>query len=245
MPRKYPCSACNMHVLFPIELDTMLATFSSYFKDVSLLRRFLFAVSQLPSDLPGVWEQAIKFAGNGKDNPSIDAKTAQLLSENLQELDSRAFASDQDLLTELIQFPRHKPLGIILMPKNNECTLCGSKLQLRKDKPSSVVIYDDSMGTLPASHFHKVCKNRACGSTQYYGYYTTKNGESAHEVFYNQWWQSLPYFVTSCETGFSMSAMHRFAAEILLGQLSFKQCADIYNHLHNWRAHVVPLDDQR
>ncbi len=89
-------------------------------------------------------------------------------------------------------------------------------------------ILDNSMGTLPASHFHKVCTNRTCGCTQYYGYYTARGGaESSSEVFYNEWWESLPYFVSSCETAFSMSAMNCFTTEILLGQLSFKQCADI------------------
>lgn len=106
--------------------------------------------------------------------------------ENLQELDCYAFRSDQSLLLDLFQFPRRKPLGLLLLPDMNDCALCGSKLLLRKDRPAPVVVYDDSMGTIPASHYHKVCTNRACGCIQYYGYYTAKaDDESTSRVIFN------------------------------------------------------------
>ena len=102
--------------------------------------------------------------------------------------------------------------------------LCGSNLQLRKDGPASVTVYDDSMGTIPGSHFHKICKNHHCGYTQYYGYYTLKGST---QTFFSEDWESLPYFVSSREMMFSKVSMQRFETEILLGQLSFKQCAEI------------------
>ena len=40
---------------------------------------------------------------------------------------------------------------------------------------------------------------------------------------------SLPYFVSSQETGFEMSLLKKFDLELLIGQLSYKQKADIYN----------------
>ena len=40
---------------------------------------------------------------------------------------------------------------------------------------------------------------------------------------------SLPYFVSTQETGFEMSMLKRFDLELLIGQLSYKQKADIYN----------------
>lgn len=84
------------------------------------------------------------------------------------------------------------------------------------------------------SHFHKYCTNRSCGFTRYYGYYTT--GGSAAHVLYNHDWESLPYFVSSRETVFCMQLLRRVNAGILLGQQSFKQCADIYNFLHKYSS---------
>lgn len=214
----------------------MLSTFSKYTEDVSVLRRLLFAVAQLPSDLPNLWELAVEFVMKDKCSSSINAEIARVLAENLQELDSLAFESDQKLFCELLQFPLKKPLGLILMPSNITCVLCASKLQVRKDRPSSVVVYDDVMGAIPGSHFHKYCSNRSCGCTQYYGYYTISQSNQVH---FNSEWQTLPYFVSSRETVFSMSLIRRFDSEVLLGQLSFKQCADIYNHLHSYGPSTV------
>ena len=101
---------------------------------------------------------------------------------------------------------------------------------MRKDRPSSLVVYDDDMGSLPATQYHKYCTNRRCGLTQYYGYHT-KGGERGG-VFFDVNWHSLPYFVSSRETAFSAKLLKRFDAQILLGQQNFKQCAEIYNHLH-------------
>jgi hypothetical protein len=39
----------------------MLGTVSKYIKDVSVLRRLLFAVVHLPSDLPNLWGVAVEF----------------------------------------------------------------------------------------------------------------------------------------------------------------------------------------
>ncbi len=126
------------------------------------------------------------------------------------------------------------------MSNATKCVVCESALKLRKDRPSSVVVYDDNMGTLPGSHFHKLCTNRSCGCTQYYGYYTT--GSLPSKVFFNSEWDTLPFFVSSRETVFSMAALKRFDSGILLGQLSFKQCADIYNHLHHCET---PLSEEK
>lgn len=221
----------------------MLSTFSQHFKDVSVLRKCLFAVAQLPKDLPNIWELAVQFATKNKGNASINAETVKLLAENLQELDYLAFESDQKLFYQLLEFPTQKPLGVVLMSNATKCVVCESALKLRKDRPSSVVVYDDNMGTLPGSHFHKLCTNRSCGCTQYYGYYTTGiSGSLPSKVFFNSEWDTLPFFVSSRETVFSMAALKRFDSGILLGQLSFKQCADIYNHLHHCET---PLSEEK
>ena len=50
-----------------------------------------------------------------------------------------------------IQVPRSKPLGIVLISPHKKCLLCSSKLQLRKDRPAPVTIYDDILGTVPGT----------------------------------------------------------------------------------------------
>ena len=54
------------------------------------------------------------------------------------------------------------------------------------------------------------------------------------QVTFDLEWESLPYFVSSRESVFSMDMLSRFNAEIILGQLSFKQCADVYNFVQKY-----------
>ena len=84
------------------------------------------------------------------------------------------YLDDKSLFFELLATPSSKPFGVTLLPSVAVCFLCGSNLQPRRDRPASVTVYDDSVGTIPGSHFHKICKNHHCGYTQYYGYYTLK-----------------------------------------------------------------------
>jgi len=44
----------------------------------------------------------------------------------------------------------------------------------------------------------------------------------------------LNYLVSSRETVFSMKLLHQVNANIVIGQLSFKQCADVYNFIHEY-----------
>lgn len=215
----------------------MLGPLAKYFKDTSVLRRFLFAAATLPPDLPNLWGIAVEFATQGKESRNaVSPKQAKVLAENLRELDAAAFTSDKQLFQDLVEFQteRSKPLGVILISSNDKCLVCQSSLMLRKDRPSPVVVYHDNMGTIPGSHYHKYCTNPSCGFVQYYGYYTHGHGMSG--VLFNINWESLPYFVSSRETVLSMRLLQRFNADIVIGQLSFKQCADIYNFLHNYTS---------
>lgn len=199
----------------------MLSTVSEHIQDVSVLRNFLFAIAQLPEDLPNKWYMAVEFSVKDKKSAGVNAETAKVLGENLLELDTLAFSSDKTLFLQLLQFPKKNPLGVVLLSKNEQCTMCYSKLVVRKDRPSPVVIYDDQRGTLPGSHFHKTCTNTSCDFTQYYGYYTTKRAKSSKdscEVFFYSDWHTLAYFISTRETVFTMSALSRFNSEILLGQ---------------------------
>ena len=53
-------------------------------------------------------------------------------------------------------------------------------------------------------------------------------------MYFNSDWASLPYFASSCDTFMSNCLMHKWDVEILLGHLSFKQCAENYNELHKY-----------
>ena len=146
----------------------MLAAVSKQVKDVSVLSRLLFALSQLPNDLPDVWKLAIEFATKDKEGSIMDSERTRLMLNNLEEIDISAYLDDRNLFFELLATPSSKPLGVTLLPSVIVCFLCGSNLQLRTDRPASVILYDSSMGTMPGSHFHKTCKNRHCEYTQYY-----------------------------------------------------------------------------
>ena len=212
----------------------MFRILSEHLKDVSVLRRLLFAATHLPREVPNHLGVAVEFATCGKvERNCITEDLARVIVENIECFDSTAFATDDHLLKQLIAFKpsNSRPLGIVLISPEESCTLCGEKLSLRKDRPALLVIYDDHLGAVAGSHFHKYCSSRTCTLTQYYGYYTV--GGDSSRVLYNSGWKCLLYFVSSRETAFSMSMLQRLDSEVLIGQLSYKQRADIFNDVHS------------
>ena len=213
----------------------MLQSLSNPTIKTSVLRRAAFGVRYLPKDFPNYWQTLMDFSYKEHHSSAIAIGDFRMCVENLQEMDAAVFQTDDHLLQELIACKDQKgrPLGLILISHNNTCLLCNSKLLVRKDRPSPVIVYDDNLGSLHGSHYHKYCQNRSCSFTQYYGYYTLqRNGSTT--VLYNSDWDSLDYFVSSRETVFSMTVLLKCKAEILIGQLSFKQCADLYNYIHKY-----------
>lgn len=83
--------------------------------------------------------------------------------------------------------------------------------------------YDDRMGTVHGTHFHQPYLWAYSLLSVLY----LRNSK----VIFEDDWESLRYFVSSRETAFSLNLLKRFNSEILLGQMSFKQCAEVYNHL--------------
>ena len=154
-------------------IGKMLASVSKHISNVSVIRRLLFAVVHLPKELPQLWGVALEFATHGKESKeSITPDQCRVLIENLKVLECEAFNTDADLLHELIshRIKEDRPMGVILISGEKTCIKCGSSLHLRKDRPSPITIYDDQMGTVPGSHYHKCCLNSECGLRQYYGY---------------------------------------------------------------------------
>lgn len=128
-------------------------------------------------------------------------------------------------------------VGVPLISKRKQCQSCGGKLLVKGDRPSSLLsLYTDTVGTVPATHYRKVCSNsyrKGCRTVQHYGDHTLENGT----LRYDDDWETLPYFVSSRQTAFQLSMLRRLDAEILLGQLSYKQSADIYNYIHGYTQH--------
>ncbi len=133
---------------------------SSVLKDVSVLRRMLFATAFLPGELPHYWEVIASFSCLGS-STIVSADTVKLLMENLQFLNDQAFATDaklrRDLMNAVAGEPSLEPLGVVLVSNNQTCRSCGGELLVRQDRSSRVILYTEDMGTVPATHYHKYC----------------------------------------------------------------------------------------
>ena len=211
----------------------MLGVLAKYIQDVSVIRRLLFAVVFLTPDLPMYWGVVIEFATAGKvSRTSVTPDQVKALVENIETLDATAFQTDHALQKEMIflTITGKKPLGVPLISPCTSCLLCGSKLQLRKDRHAPVVIYDIKHGTIPGAHFSKFCPKRTCSFIQYYGYYSSLNN-----IMFNPDWNLLEYFLSSRDTGFSLEILRQMDANSMIGHLSFTQQANIYNYMNGYQ----------
>ncbi len=104
----------------------MFRMLAEHLKDVSVLRRLLFASAHLPLEVPSRLGVAVEFATFGKvERNNITEDQARVIVENIDCFDSTALATDDKLLKQLITFKpsRSKPLGIVLISPNESCTL--------------------------------------------------------------------------------------------------------------------------
>ena len=212
----------------------MFSVVSQSIKDASVLRRLQFAGNFLPRDMPAYSEILAAFSvdKNEKRN-SLSPEKALLLVENLKAVDSAFFRTDTELTREIVEMKRPGSdayLGIVLISSKTTCRVCGSKLYTRGDRGSKITVYDDRFGTQPGTHYAKYCRKWKCSFQQHYGYYT--QGESG-EVRFDEDCLQAKYFVATQETAFSMDMLRRLDTEILVGQVSYKQRADIYNDIHS------------
>ena len=205
-----------------------------YFQDVSDLRRFLFAAKFLSPEYPEYLETCCSFAMGKNTSTQLNTDVAKTLLDNIRVLDEQAFVNDHSLANELISTPnfKGKPVGIILLPQQSLCPACEGSLHLRTDRPSTLTLYSDEYGSVPATHYHKYCRSgkRGCKFIQYYGYATNGDGY----LYYDDSWDILPYFISSQETAFETKFLMKFNAEMLIGQISYKQKADIYNYQNGY-----------
>lgn len=208
-----------------------------HIQDLGVIRRALFASNYLPDEVPNYWSIVTGFATqNSHLEKNIDHFTMKATIENLQLLNATAFSSDSQLIKEIHAFHqvREEPLGVLLISPNDKCGLCHSKLLVRKDRPSHVTVYTELFGTLAGTHYHKYCSNsqkKGCSFRQYYGYHS--DGDQS-VTFYDDNWAQMTYFISSSETAFELKMLIKFDAELLLGQISYTQKADIYNYSNNY-----------
>ena len=207
--------------------------------DVAVLRRVIFATVYLPKDLPQYWSVVAWFASYGSSKgKGLSPDTVKIAVENLCMINEKAFVNDKLLLQEvhsLCPTPLSSlPLGIVLISPRSTCPLCGSDLQIRNDRPSHITIYTESWGTVVGTHYHKICQRfrKGCAYRQYYGYSTSGNATSAPT--YDSDWEGHNYFISSSETAFELCMLRKFDSELLLGQISYSQEAEIYNYSNGY-----------
>lgn len=207
----------------------MLQEATELTNDVSVLRRLLFAVTTLNTDTPDYWGFVTNFGFKSSSfKPPCDK--VKLALENLKYLDADAFSADTSLLQEMICIKGFKghPLGIVLISENDTCKVCGGALKVRSDRPSFPVIYTEELGSVEGTHFRKYCA-RGCSFTQHYGHILCHE-----ETIYDQNCLDLPYFLATNMTGFETKMLKKFSAELLLGQISYRQRSEIYNYTHEY-----------
>ena len=104
---------------------------------------------------------------------------------------------------------------------------------VRNERPSHLTIYTETYGTVVSSHYHKYCQKfrKGCTFKQFYGYYSEGN-QSVY--FYDTQWAYHTYFVSSSETAFELAVLKRFDVELLIGQMSYNQKAEIYNYCNGY-----------
>lgn len=201
-------------------------------QDVRVIRRLLFAVNYLPEDLPDYFLVLNDFICQDSGKP-LSTATLKTAVENLCFLSEKAFVTDFQLAREIhtstLCSKSRNPLGIVLISSNKSCIKCGGNLLVRGDRPSQVTVYTETYGTVLGTHFRKLCSNhrKGCSFTQHYGYYTDGNQS---ETYYECDWRSRQYFVSTTETAFELVFLAKYDADLLLGQISYSQKADIYNY---------------
>ena len=204
-------------------------------QDVTVLRRIIFAVAYLPKEFPHYWLVVSEFANRAcKSTNILQPDVVRLAVENLQYVNEKAFVLDKELAQEIHGFTSPTApysLGIVLVSSNDTCRLCGSRLLVRNERTSHITIYTEAYGTIVGTHYHKYCQKfrKGCPFRQYYGY-SSEGNQSV--VFYDANWAQHKYFVSSSETAFELEMLKRFDAELLIGQISYNQKAEIYNYFN-------------
>lgn len=207
-------------------------------QDLSVIYRLCFAARTLPAGSPNYWRIVANFSIKQKQQYSLTENEARIFVQNLQVCNSDVFVAESKLARELAITPKNdssqpEKIGVILLSPIENCILCKSKLFIRNDRSVQATLYDPTFGSMPAIHYTRYCRKKGCSLQQHYGYYT--KGDSS-EITYNDDALSLSYFMCSRESAFSMEILKKFDSECLIGQISYKQCTEIFNNYHGYEC---------
>ena len=138
--------------------------------NIGVLRKILFSAIHLPQDMPTYWETIKVFS-----KAQLPVSELQIAVQNLQYLNKAAFSTDKQLLSEVCANDETTDaIGIVLISTRKKCGSCGAHLITRADRPRSIVLYTESSGTLPATHYRKICSRAryGCNFVQHYGFHS-------------------------------------------------------------------------
>ena len=148
-----------------------LEEFVKNVSNIGVIRRILFAAVHLPQNMPNYWQTLKLFS-----KAELSVSELQVAVQNLQCLNKAAFSTDKQLLSQLCtSHETTPPIGIVLISPKQKCGACGSHLVTRADRPRQLVLYTEASGTLPATHYRKMCSRAqyGCNYTQHYGFHAT------------------------------------------------------------------------
>lgn len=103
------------------------------------------------------------------------------------------------------------------------------KLLLKATECQKDCVYDDKHGTYIGCHYIKFCRKPICKFRQYYGILP-----DGIEIFYDDDWMGNKFFLSTKQTAFTTTFLKSFDVELLIGQLSYNQKANIYNAIYGY-----------
>ena len=212
----------------------MLSALLRGINDFSVLTRALFYHRHIPVTLPNFAQRLFEFSTQGKassvESEHVDHESLLALTSNVRCLYN---VDEEETLWRELHVSSIEggklALGAVLISGKVFCRLCKRKLSAKPTRSVNVIIYHEKKGTFMGCRIPKVCSNRQCNFTQHYGYYTIGDNK-----FFDEDWNEHEYFVCSRKTVFDMMLLSKFEYEILLGKISFKEKADIYNAVNGY-----------
>ena len=164
----------------------------------------------------------------------MSPEEAKIFIENLQFLNPSVFDCDEELTKSLIKMPKTDPskperIGVVLLSQRKTVFTVIPSFMLDLTEMS----WQPFMITVMDQFRQSTTQKRGYSYQQHYGYHT--NGDN-NEVMYDSDCLELPYFMCSRETACSMEILRRFDVECLIGQISYKQSAEIYNSYNGYEC---------
>lgn len=117
-----------------------------------------------------------------------------------------------------------KPL--VLVPSVNDCIQCGKRTQVKR--PSFPLVFT-RCGVLVAACYTGRCEE--CKITFSYSYYEIDCDGKRRRIYYTKAVEAR-YFQSTSKTVFETQLLHQIEKEIVIGQMGFEACANVYNESH-------------